>query len=1210
MKDLYKLLGISKESSDEVIKKAYKKLASEHHPDKGGDPELMQLLNEAKETLSDPDKRAKYNEDFENYKNTDLDLEKDNPINGFLSSGNTRPYSDRFREKHRHLVLKFGREPMTNCTLPNYNPIDSKTYSLVDKDNTTHYFSDIFSFSRAKAKHFPSIGSFVEPEKLTPKIVINIFLDFLSGKYYGQDLEKIIGYFNSNTTLMVNTAVLDLFRGICEIISFSITGQINKSSFKESIEKINVFTVNASEDELKDIVPLFYNKYYKNLFLYALNLHLYSSTSYFRNHFFDFENMSAFDGSQKIKEYISILRSNFSNPHIDRGVLEKLLNYIKILYFFDNESNEDQPDERSPADKIRENAFHLLDCIPALLSVSDQTALANTFLQIGLQFQRSTLKESDLHEKMADEQLALDLYLTAYLAAKNSTPDIEIYFISHILKLVLHFMFTDANIINITSVLKERLWALTEIFPIFSHFRSNFSFFNEKSRYVNLMRKILNSLIDLQQGKSADLENTVDYNPVTVLYNAYEACLKMWFQEEYDPEVENRFRSSLMDELLFEHSWTFLDVERNIASPWIMIDRDEDGWIKPSRSLPYNVSKEHQPYSTVNGFEINNKTGEINFFMTPWTPDRPIYEKLFTTFDLQEMLEKNIEGAIFSLDPVDPNMPYHPFNALRFAPSQLYESELLNSMLLTDYILKFLTTNQEVQGEYPFQQRPVAHMIKHLPEYLREIITDLHASQHDGALHRFWIQADETDVLSPDENSTNDAIERFSVKNIKMIVKKHRMERDLHGELKDVGDEDEGWPFYVISKDSFQKLVKEEWTIEDGNAMLFVDLDEDPKLYYWENNAVIRTHTPQKSAESLIRLSLQARDEDGKVKQTDKNFRLIYRITKEMAHQSGISHRYSPEFIFAHEFTTHYDEFAQYLPEFGRLKELSKMTVLIRVLSGLRESNKQALEAINYILNNARIHKDEYNYAESNHSNHPKTEVYVSYKNTFQKISSKNSFWEAEEQFKLFKTRKDLYETAFSKINLGEDDKPIDLTGTCLWVPASVRHEVAKDGTSGLSRFSFFTYGGVNIQPRINVIPAGNSPLKGNPVGGGSFNRIEIRKGFQNHHIISHSNAATKNHELLKLAGFDNIDARPNRIYLPKYENQHPTRAIHDGRHIQPAMDDVAEKMHAIVRTGKANNWDQSQYRSALRNLLSDERQRLRAGNVVLNCKHRPWANK
>ena len=60
MTDHYQTLGINKNASPDDIKKAYRKLASQHHPDKGGDTNKFQEIQVAYDTLSDPNKRAQY----------------------------------------------------------------------------------------------------------------------------------------------------------------------------------------------------------------------------------------------------------------------------------------------------------------------------------------------------------------------------------------------------------------------------------------------------------------------------------------------------------------------------------------------------------------------------------------------------------------------------------------------------------------------------------------------------------------------------------------------------------------------------------------------------------------------------------------------------------------------------------------------------------------------------------------------------------------------------------------------------------------------------------------------------------------------------------------------------------------------------------------------------------------------------------------------
>lgn len=60
-KDYYKILGIEKNASEEDIKKAFRKLAHRHHPDKKeGNSDKFKEINEAYTVLSDKQKRAQY----------------------------------------------------------------------------------------------------------------------------------------------------------------------------------------------------------------------------------------------------------------------------------------------------------------------------------------------------------------------------------------------------------------------------------------------------------------------------------------------------------------------------------------------------------------------------------------------------------------------------------------------------------------------------------------------------------------------------------------------------------------------------------------------------------------------------------------------------------------------------------------------------------------------------------------------------------------------------------------------------------------------------------------------------------------------------------------------------------------------------------------------------------------------------------------------
>lgn len=61
-RDYYEVLGVGKDASADEIKKAFRRSAIEHHPDRGGDEAKFKELNEAYEVLKDNEKRKRYDQ--------------------------------------------------------------------------------------------------------------------------------------------------------------------------------------------------------------------------------------------------------------------------------------------------------------------------------------------------------------------------------------------------------------------------------------------------------------------------------------------------------------------------------------------------------------------------------------------------------------------------------------------------------------------------------------------------------------------------------------------------------------------------------------------------------------------------------------------------------------------------------------------------------------------------------------------------------------------------------------------------------------------------------------------------------------------------------------------------------------------------------------------------------------------------------------------
>lgn len=95
--DYYKTLGVNRNASPDEIKKAYRKMAAQHHPDKGGETATFQKIQEAYDTLSDPQKRQQH--------------DNPNPFNNVNVNMNFggNPFGFQFHQQHFDINDVFGQ---------------------------------------------------------------------------------------------------------------------------------------------------------------------------------------------------------------------------------------------------------------------------------------------------------------------------------------------------------------------------------------------------------------------------------------------------------------------------------------------------------------------------------------------------------------------------------------------------------------------------------------------------------------------------------------------------------------------------------------------------------------------------------------------------------------------------------------------------------------------------------------------------------------------------------------------------------------------------------------------------------------------------------------------------------------------------------------------------------------------------------------------
>jgi curved DNA-binding protein len=131
MADYYNILGVDRSASQDDIKKAYRKLAAQHHPDRGGDTAKFQEISVAYDTLGNPDKRAQYDnpapQGFQQYGGMPPGFEdilrgfSGSPFGDIFGQRRQQPVRNRTLNLQTQITLEeafTGRELMANVQLP------------------------------------------------------------------------------------------------------------------------------------------------------------------------------------------------------------------------------------------------------------------------------------------------------------------------------------------------------------------------------------------------------------------------------------------------------------------------------------------------------------------------------------------------------------------------------------------------------------------------------------------------------------------------------------------------------------------------------------------------------------------------------------------------------------------------------------------------------------------------------------------------------------------------------------------------------------------------------------------------------------------------------------------------------------------------------------------------------------------------------------
>ena len=170
-KNLYEELGLKKNATKSEIKSSYRSLVKQHHPDTGGDKERFLAIQNAWETLNDPIKKEKYDNNFFS-SSSSYDSSNEN----WGDELNSKKYNSSIKDKEVETWIKEIYAPINRLISQIIRPLNNEIKELSADPYDEQLMENFCSYISISQKKIEKVEK-IYNKKLVPKSISALGLD-------------------------------------------------------------------------------------------------------------------------------------------------------------------------------------------------------------------------------------------------------------------------------------------------------------------------------------------------------------------------------------------------------------------------------------------------------------------------------------------------------------------------------------------------------------------------------------------------------------------------------------------------------------------------------------------------------------------------------------------------------------------------------------------------------------------------------------------------------------------------------------------------------------------------------------------------------------------------------------------------------------------------------------------------------------------------